>query len=225
MSTVNRAGYTLAGAAFLVQAPRLVLTILAADRLAVSLAAERALLTIAAVGTALVLTGGGIYLAHAALTAPRWRLPLGLAWTLVLTATAGLVAPAIAGGLAGRELHDILGSPELRSAWAVLASLAHELTAAGCMLAAAATSRRESAENLELRLWSERDRAVERAQRAERELSELRAELVRSSSELPSAAERYPCEGCGRTFGTQQARSGHQRSCPARSAALEVVEK
>ncbi len=208
-----KVGYALAGAAVLVQAPRLVLTVLAADRLPVEPGAEQALLTVAAVGTALVLTGGGVHLAHAALTAPRWRLALGITWVLVLTATAALVAPGIVGGLAGQPLHQILDVPLLRSAWAILAALAHELTAAGCMLAAAASAASESPEDLELRLWSERDTAVERAQRAERALSELRAE----SSGAPSAqAATLPCPWCERTFGTPQARNAHQGRCQRR---------
>ena len=209
-----RTYYLLAAAAFLVQAPRLVLTVLAADRIRVAPATQEHLLSVAAVGTAVVLTGGGILMAHAALTAPRWRLALGVAWVLILTASAGLLAPAIAGGLAGEDLHEVLSSPLLRRAWAVLAALAHELAAAGCMLAAAALSgNRSDPEELELRIWSERDAAVERAERAEQELSALRAG---SGSALSSAGELYPCEGCGRGFATPQARSGHQRSCPKR---------
>jgi hypothetical protein len=134
-------GYVFAGAAVLVQGPRLFLTTLAAGRLPVSPDAEKLLLSVAAVATAVVLTGGNIYLAHAALTAPRWRISLVIAWALVLGASAGLVAPGIAGGLANRELHEVVGSPGLRGAWALLAALAHELTAAGCILAAVANSR------------------------------------------------------------------------------------
>jgi hypothetical protein len=215
---LKRTGYALAGAAFVVQAPRLVLTVLAADRLPVAAETERLLLTVAAVGTAVVLTGGGVFLAHAALTSSRWRLALGIAWALVLTASAGLVAPAIVGRLAGQELHEVLRTPGVGKAWAILASLAHELTAAGCMLGAAAVSSKRSNEEDELRLWSERDGAVERAERAERELSELQARLGRSASLLPAQGEPILCAGCGRSFGSLQARSGHQRSCPARSA-------
>jgi hypothetical protein len=136
-----RPGHVLAGAALLVQGPRLLLTTLAADRLQVSPNTEQLLLSVVALATTFVLTGGGTYLAHAALTAPRWRIALGIVWALVLGATAGLVAPAIAGGLANQELHEVVGSPGLRRAWALLAALAHELTAAGCILAEVAKSR------------------------------------------------------------------------------------
>jgi hypothetical protein len=54
-------GPRLAGfVAILVQAPRLVLALLAADRLPVAAAAERALLVLAGVATAIVLTGGNL---------------------------------------------------------------------------------------------------------------------------------------------------------------------
>lgn len=191
-----RVGYLLAGAAFLVQAPRLVLAVLAADRLAIPASTERGLLTLAAVGTAVVLTGGGIYLAHSALTAPRWRPALGAAWLLVLTASAGLVAPAIAGGLAGEHLYQVLGSPGLRQAWATLAALAHEVTAAGCMLAAAASARRTSVEDLELALADARDEVselrgqLERFERAASELTTRAAAAERVASELTSELER-----------------------------------
>ncbi len=70
-ANANRLGTVLAATAILVQAPRLVLTILAADRLPVADQAEQILLSVAAMGTAVAVTGGGIYIAHAALTAPR----------------------------------------------------------------------------------------------------------------------------------------------------------
>lgn len=58
-------GVGVALAAILVQAPRLVLAMLAADRQPVAAEAERGLLVVEGVGTALVLTGGNLYLAHA----------------------------------------------------------------------------------------------------------------------------------------------------------------
>lgn len=223
---MKRTGYLLAGAAFAVQAPRLVLTVLAADRLPVDADTERLLLTVAGIGTAVVMTGGGVFLAHAALTAQRWRLALGFAWLLVLTASAGLVAPAIVARLAGQDLHQVLGHPGLAKAWAILASLAHELTAAGCMLGAAAVAAKSpSPENGELLLWNQLDGARERAERAERELSELRAQMLSLPSKTPAAGEPLVCAGCGRSFPTVQARSGHQRTCPGRSAELRKAEQ
>lgn len=223
-STSNRFGIGLAAAAVLVQAPRLVLTILAADRLPVAEQAEQILLSVAALGTAVAVTGGGVYIAHAALTAPRWRLALGTAWLLVLTASAGLVSPDIAARLAGLQLYEVVNTPALRAAWAVLAALAHEFTAAGCMLAAAATSRALNAaerDDTRQRLALAEQRA-ERAEKAERELSEIWEGDLEISDDhvaeayLPADPEPFPCQWCARPFKTKQARGGHQRSCPAR---------
>ena len=55
-------GVWIAMAAILVQAPRLVLAVLAADHQAIAATWERALLILAGCGTALVLTGGNLYL-------------------------------------------------------------------------------------------------------------------------------------------------------------------
>jgi hypothetical protein len=123
-----RLGYVLVGAAFLVQGSRLVLATLAAGRRPLSPDTEQLLLIVAAVAMAVVLTGGVTYLAHAALTAPRWRIALGIAWALVLGASAGLV-----GDLANQEL---------------LAALAHGLTATGCILATVASSRPRSPDSV-----------------------------------------------------------------------------
>jgi hypothetical protein len=126
-----RLGYVLVGAAFLVEGPRLLLTTLAAGRRPVSPDTEQLLLSVAAVAMAVVLMGGLTYLAHAALTAPRWRIALGIAWALVLSASAGL---------ANQELHEVFSVPGLRLALTLLAALAHELTATGCILAVVASS-------------------------------------------------------------------------------------
>ncbi|HEV3074706.1 MAG TPA: hypothetical protein VHB47_09845 [Thermoanaerobaculia bacterium] len=133
-------GVGVALAAILVQAPRLVLAVLAADRQPVGADAERALLVIAGVGTALVLTGGNLYLAHAIARVRRWRRALAAVWLAVLVSSGGLVVPLVAAGLRGRTLPQLLGSELLAWSWSLLAALAHEVTAAGCVLAAAAAA-------------------------------------------------------------------------------------
>jgi hypothetical protein len=134
----HRAGLAIALAAILVQAPRLVLALLAADRLPVAPSAERALLVIAGIGTALVLTGGNLYLAHTVAQVRAWRRTLAAAWLAVLAASGGLVLPLIVAGLSGTSVSQVLGAGGLEWPWAVLAAVAHELTAAGCVLASAA---------------------------------------------------------------------------------------
>lgn len=85
----TRLGYVLAGAALLVQVPRLLLM-----TPAVPPEAELLLSGVAAVAMAVVLTGGNLYLLHSALTAPRWRIALAVAWALVVGVSTVLVAPA-----------------------------------------------------------------------------------------------------------------------------------
>src|ERR1700720_2347113 len=80
----ERIGVGIALAAILVQAPRLVLAVLAADRLPVAVDTERALLVVAGLGTALVLTGGNLYLAHTIARVRRGRRAPGTGWLGVL---------------------------------------------------------------------------------------------------------------------------------------------
>jgi hypothetical protein len=136
--TARRAGLAIAVAAILVQAPRLVLALLAADRLPVAPGTERALLVLAGIGTALVLTGGNLYLAHTVAQVQPWRRTLAAAWITVLAASGGLALPLIVAGLTARTLPQVLGARQLEWPWALLAAIAHELTAAGCVLASAA---------------------------------------------------------------------------------------
>jgi hypothetical protein len=133
-------GRWVAFAAVLVQAPRLILALLAADRESVAPNWQRGLLVVAGLGTAVVLTGGNLYLAHALATARRWRAILGAVWLAVLASSGALLVPMIAAGLSGRTLAQVLGSSDLQWGWAVLAAMAHEVTAAGCMLASAAAA-------------------------------------------------------------------------------------
>jgi hypothetical protein len=41
-------------------------------------------------------------------------------------------------GISGRSVLQVLGAGQLEWTWALLAAIAHELTAAGCVLASAA---------------------------------------------------------------------------------------
>src|SRR5260370_26065440 len=73
----HKSGVWIAMAAILVQAPRLVLAVLAADHQSIGAAWERGLLIVAGIGTAAGLTGGNLYLPHALCSAPRRRGRLG----------------------------------------------------------------------------------------------------------------------------------------------------
>ncbi|HVT16579.1 MAG TPA: hypothetical protein VHQ90_10440 [Thermoanaerobaculia bacterium] len=219
MLRAQAAGLWIAVAAILVQAPRLVLVLLAADRQAVSVGWEDALLVVAGVGTALVLTGGNLYLALTVASTGRWRGRLTLVWLAILVASGGLVVPNIAAGLSARALPQVLHSPELQWGWALLAALAHEITAAGCMLAAAArgadvataANRRQVVGELAVQRSEER--------RERRDLRQAAAEVAgpAAASQRLRLAEPVACrEGCGRSFDSVLAEMGHLRHCPVR---------
>jgi MFS family permease len=192
-------GRWIAFAAVLVQAPRLILALLAADREAVAPDWQRGLLVVAGLGTAVVLTGGNLYLAHALATARRWRAMLTAVWVAVLASSGALLVPMIAAGLSGRTLPQVLGSSDLQWSWAVLAAMAHEVTAAGCMLASAASAPGSQ----ELSQLSPLPQVLEQAAN----------QLV--AAEAP-AEQAHSCpEGCGRSFRSAAA-AGHLRHCPLR---------
>jgi hypothetical protein len=217
----QRAGLIIAVATIMVQAPRLTLAMLAADRLPVDAATERELLVLAGVGTALVLTGGNLYLAHTVARVEAWRRTLAATWLAVLAASGGLVLPLIVAGLSARTLPEILGASRLEWPWAVLASIAHELTAAGCVLASAA--------------WAARTGAAGAGAAGTTAPLIGAAGTVPATSEdrLPAAGaaggagwrlqaaaggtagQRVACRaGCGRSFVSRQAEIAHQRALP-----------
>jgi hypothetical protein len=225
-------GVWIAMAAILVQAPRLVLAVLAADHQVVGESWERGLLVLAGFGTALVLTGGNLYLAHAIARVRRWRAGLVVVWLVVLASTGGLVVPMIAAGIGGRTLPQVLDAHLLAWAWSLLAALAHEVTAAGCMLSAAALGRdadasaQEGGDPVAISVNpSRRDAArggleqseVERQQATLPAGSLGRAEPPAAGSSNGAAAQPVACrEGCGKQFGSALAEMGHLRHCPVR---------
>jgi MFS family permease len=230
-------GVWIAMAAILVQAPRLVLAVLAADHQVLDEDWQRRLLMLAGFGTALVLTGGNLYLAHSIARVRRWRAGLVVVWLVVLGSTGGLVVPMIAAGIAGRTLPQVLGAHLFIWAWSLLAALAHEVTAAGCILSATALRSEDTAAAQErshsravAELLSQRDAArhelevlAQRYGQNERQPSPLttaasgRFELPAAGS--PAAAPALPVvcrEGCGKQFNSLLAEMGHLRHCPKR---------
>jgi hypothetical protein len=213
--TSRRAGLAIALAAIVVQAPRLVLALLAADRLPVAPATERGLLLLAGIGTALVLTGGNLYLAHTVAQVEPWRRTLAATWLAVLAASGGLVLPLIVAGLSARSLPEILGAGGLAWPWGVLVAIAHELTAAGCVLASAAWASQAGTAG---------GGAAAPARAGAGGLpagSDARmAAGVAAAAALPqAAAQRIACRaGCGKSFVSQQAEIAHLRHCPRRRA-------
>src|ERR1700688_3214522 len=238
LAIAERGRVGIALAAILVQAPRLVLAVLAADRLPVAVDTERALLVVAGLGTALVLTGGNLYLAHTIPRVRRWRRALATVWLVVLAASGCLVVPLVAAGLHGRTLPELLHSETLSWGWSLLAALAHEVTAAGCVLAAAAVAAagertdaershaREVEELLRQRDAARRELAAERQGRAGRVAraagSGARAagsgarvapsKARAAGSDAPEPATPLACPaGCGRSFAGKPALAGDRR--------------
>ena len=231
-------GVWIAMAAILVQAPRLVLAVLAADRQVLDEDWQRKLLMLAGFGTALVLTGGNLYLAHSIARVRRWRAGLVVVWLVVLGSTGGLVVPMIAAGIGGRTLPQVLGAHLFTWAWSLLAALAHEVTAAGCILSAtalrgedAAAAQERSHSQAIAELLSQRDAArhqlevlVQHHGQGALPLSPLTAGGSGSLEQLPAAgvpaaAPPLPVacrEGCGKAFNSLYSEVAHLRHCPKR---------
>jgi len=218
-----QAGHVIALSAILVQGPRLVLALLAADRQPVAPSVERILLVVTGIGTAVVLTGGNLYLAHTVATVRHWRRLLVLVWIVVLAASGTLTVPMIAAGLTGRTLPAVLSSNSAAWCWAGLAAVAHELTAAGCILAGAAGAAREAstgqAASAAKPAAASAEPAIASAGAASAEAaatSEQGAAGRHDSAPEPTPA-RVPCRaGCGRSFRSRLAEAGHLRHCPIR---------
>jgi hypothetical protein len=211
--TSRTAGLRIALAAITVQAPRLVLVVLGADRQPVPAPTERALLAVAGVGTALVLTGGNLYLAHTVAQVKAWRRTLAAAWVLVLAASGGMVLPLIVAGISARSVPQVLGAGRLEWTWALLAAIAHELTAAGCVLASAAWAAQAGG----TRAGTAADLLPAVAALPAGGEALLPAGAAAAAALPQAAADEIPCRaGCGRRFGSQQAEIAHLRHCPRR---------
>jgi prophage regulatory protein len=206
-------GHAIAISAILVQAPRLVFALLAADRLPVAPSIERVLLVLTGIGTAVVLTGGNLYLAHTVATVRHWRRLLVPVWIVVLAASGALTVPMIAAGLSGRTLPSLLASSATAWGWAVLAAVAHELTAAGCVLAGAAGAApkptTEPATSAAEPAWSSAEPAADGQQG-----------IAASLGSAPAGGSANPllpvrCRaGCGKSFRSTLAEAGHLRHLP-----------
>jgi len=229
--------FGLAVAAMAVTASRLVIAYLEADRVPIDRDWRVGLLTLTAVATGVVVTGGLAYLAHASARRRRYRPLLVLCCGLVLVAAAVLLTPLLVGALAGQHLSEVLVSSAWRWTWSAVAVLAPEVIAAGCMVAyAGAEHDLEQIEELEQQL----EQVATERNRRESELVQLRGELVQLTerageldeleqqlSELrehrastASRAEQVECRnGCGFFGASSKAEAGHQRACPAREAA------
>ena len=223
----TRLGLFFAMSAVIVNAPRLVLAFLSSDGIEVPAHLRAVLLTSSAVATALLASGGGAYLAHAAVTAARHRRTLSVLWVLVLFGTAAIVTPLVVASL-HRYLDEVIPSPLGRWAWALAAVLLVELVAAGALVSVAAA--RQPAEQLADQLAPPRS-YLDQLTPTSHDL--LTSRLSTSPSTSPSNSEvlarslpihcRY---ACGRSFARVEEERGHLAWCsnkprPSRSHVQE----
>ena len=211
-SPTARPGVLFAIAAVTVTAPRLALAFLAADGVAVPTAWRIDLLAVCSVATAVVLTGGTAYLAHAIAVASLGRgLLVGL-WTAAMVCSGALIAPAIVATLRGQPLAAVLGV-ERHWAWSICAVLAVDLVASGAMLADARSSAADPVAH-----------PVRQVGRTPLSIMPDRVQGVDSPTLTPSSDLPHSCPwGCGRRFATQDAANGHGRHCPVLAARKAAV--
>ncbi|RME83102.1 MAG: hypothetical protein D6775_09040 [Caldilineae bacterium] len=136
---LKRVGLLVALAALLVNAPRLMLIYLRVDGLALPAQIEGAMLALTGIATGIVLTGGGMYIAHVlarpAGTGGFARALLGLCWVLLLAFAVVLVSPALVAGIRATDMAGVLTTTRWQWVWAVTAVAAVEILAAGAMVA------------------------------------------------------------------------------------------
>jgi hypothetical protein len=234
ISSKSHPGRLFAAAATAVTAPRLVLAFLVGDGIAVPERVRIALLSTSSVATAIALTGGAAYLAHAITVARGDRRILSALWVATVACSSALMAPLIAAGLPRSLLAAVLRTPAHQWLWAVCAVLAVDLVAAGAMRADAEQRRDEQRSDEEHQraigeLLRQRDSARAEAQQAQSALALAPRQTpsaappqpalrVRSASapleRQASAASPQRCV-CGRSFDTQQSLAAHLRWCQA----------
>jgi hypothetical protein len=232
--SASHPGRLFAAAATAVTAPRLVLAFLVGDGIAVPESVRIALLSTSSVATAIALTGGAAYLAHAITVARGDRRILSALWVATVACSSALMAPLIAAGLPRSLLAAVLRTPAHQWLWAVCAVLAVDLVAAGAMRADAEQRRDQE------RIDEEHERAIAELLR-QRDSARAQAQQAQSAPALaphqtPSAASPHPAPRarsasaplerqrsaasaqlcvCGRRFDTQQSLAAHLRWCQA----------
>jgi hypothetical protein len=217
---MRRLGLWIAMAAVVVATPRLVLTLLAGERIGIGSGPTAALIAISGAGAAVVLSAGQLYIVHVVGTVQR-RLTLAVLWAGILLMTAVLVVPMIIAGLEARTLPEVLTHPRSpgwpgRWAWAATAVLAVELAAAVCVYAARLHGR-EAEQRAEL----EQQLCMLRAElaAARQALAQQQARRARRAVQNPesTSSSEVPCRhGCG-FMGSAMGERAHQRFCPQRS--------
>lgn len=211
-------GLFLAAAAILGLGPRLVLILLNADRHYLSEDWTRALLATSGIGTAAVLTFGGVFIAHQA--ARLQSGPLRNLWLVMLALTGMMTSPLVVAGLRGVKLPSVLdgsSTPSTTSAvlaqwgWALLVVLLVEVVAGGCMWAAALSQKAET-ELEEARGAAEQAQLDLRRLKTESKLAEKegRAAQEQLRKQLDEALSRLAQQGADHARELAESRAGHE---------------
>lgn len=135
-------GLKIAMIAIFVNAPRFVITFLAADGMRFPSWVEGAMLAITGIATGVVLTGGGAYIAHELIAMKGrvlTRVFMTVCWLLLLVFSVIILAPMMAAMLENSELVTVLDTVGKRLGWSVASIVAIEVLTAGAMVAHAAS--------------------------------------------------------------------------------------
>lgn len=146
------AGFWIVIAAILVNGLRFVMIFLLADGVKIPATIENTILTVTGIATGVVLTGGGMYLAHQ-LAEIRGRsgakMILLTAWVSLLVFSVILIAPALILSWRNSPLSAII-SQEYDWIWSVVAVVAIEVLAGAAMFAQALTDSPDAVQPVKL---------------------------------------------------------------------------
>lgn len=202
-------GIQLASAALIVSVPRYIIAFLRADRIGIHVGIEAVMLVVSAVATAVTLTGGAAYVAHAVSVARGHifkRSLLVCAWLVLLAFEIVLLAPPLLATLRAVPLAGLLAG-WLDAAWSIVAIAAPAATAAACVLAAS--------------LETQKPQPLPAPATALSQPSVAPA-ADPAPNEPVAALEVAPvpltCEHCERSFDTVNALNAHRWRCKAKRA-------
>lgn len=210
-------GIQLATGALVVAVPRYIVAFLAADNLRFPFLVEGTLLGISAIATAIIVAGGGAYVAHIVSSAHGHllkRVLLLMLWLVLLACEIVLLAPPVVASLRRSELAQVLAPPLFDALWSVVMVATPALCAAACVLAASLVP--HSKPHMQPQAGAPQQTPAV----AEPPPSE-------PSATAPATVEVTPvvlmCEHCDRSFETINALNAHRWRCKAKRATATVA--
>lgn len=231
-------GRILARAAIAVSLPLLALAALEAHRLAAPAWLQAGGLWFSAVGMAVAVTGGAIFLQESLVQLRgESRGLIVMAWLAAVVCQGWLVAPWIVAHLPGSPVGaqlDAVG-PWAPWAWAIAWIGAADVVAGGVVRAAAlqgaqADRAAAAAASGVAELLAQRDEARALVQQLRSQIDQQalagnhQSSQVVTSGDLPAPARSFPCQrGCGATFASRAAAIGHLAQCPVQKVVSVVV--